>query len=548
MLFKVQRSRSTMESTSLLIIALLAIIITVLIHRRNYSAVIKQLRGPPVDSWLLGHDYAVNYQDQVGDLQFAWFREYGTAFRGAAPYGQSVLVLGDPKGLQHVLHGSGYRYPKALDSDYNTAMLFGRGIVTVAGSIHQRHRKVMNPAFSAAQLRTFLSLFQRSAKKFSGKLIDIVEGGQSSINMAPWLGKLTLDIIGESAFGYQYGALDNEDDKLAKTLNNLFCDSELFPSRAAILLSALPRVLPKPLLQVLNLIPSRRRKHFSSFNVAAQNVGRELLQEKVNENDFDSSTGKDVLSILARANSQEEEKKRLSDDEVLAQIATLTLAGHETTASTLTWCLFELCNHPEQQDRIRAEIAKVRSRYATKGELTSTDYDGMPFMNAVIKETLRFHPIVPALVRVAACDDVIPLTDPIITSTGVKLTEIPVEKGQLVKIEIGYYNRNPTVWGSDADVWNPDRFLGELDKQTPVGVFANLLTFSAGVRSCIGWRFAVMELQVILFELLETFKFTFSKAGIDIKRQPAGIMIPMVRDEMSKGSQMPLRLVPSPVE
>ncbi|KAK0204382.1 cytochrome P450 [Desarmillaria ectypa] len=536
-----------MEHTSLLIVALLAITITVLIARRRHS-VIKQLRGPPVDSWLLGHDYALNHQDQVGDLQFAWFREYGTAFRGAAPYGQSVLVLGDPKGLQHVLHGSGYRYTKPLDSDYNTSMLFGRGLATVAGSTHQRHRKVMNPAFSAAQLRTFLSLFQRSAKKFSGKLIDVVEEGQSSINIAPWLGKLTLDIIGESAFGYQYGALDDENNKLANILNNLFYNSELFLSRAEILFSALPRVLPKPLLKVMDLIPSRRRKHFSSFNVAAKKVGQKLLKENIEGNDLDSSTGKDVLSILARANSQEEENKRLSDDEVLAQIATLTLAGHETTASTLTWSLFELCNHPEQQDRIRTEIAEVRSRYATKGELTSADYDSMPFMNAVIKETLRFHPIVPALLRVAACDDVIPLTEPIVTSTGTKLTEIPVEKGQLVGIAIGYYNRNPTVWGSDADVWNPDRFLGELDKQTPVGVFSNLLTFSAGVRSCIGWRFAVMELQVILFELLESFKFTFYKAGVDIKRQHAGLMIPMVRDEMSKGPQMPLHLIPSPIQ
>ncbi|KAG7444713.1 cytochrome P450 [Guyanagaster necrorhizus] len=536
-----------MHPTSLFIVSLLAIITAICTSKRKRSGV-KQLRGPTVDSWLLGHDYAVQYQDQVGDLEYAWFREYGAAFRGAAPYGQSVLFLGDAKGLQHVLHGSGYRYPKTPDSDYNTNILFGKGIATVAGSVHQRHRKVMNPAFSAAQLRTFLSLFQRSAKKFSGKLIAIVDGGESSINIAPWLGKLTLDIIGTSAFGYEYGALDDENNKLANTLNNLFHDSELLLSRAAILFATLPRVLPKSLIQILDLIPSRRKKHFSNFKVAAQNAGREVLKENVEGNDLDSSTGKDVLSILARANAQEEEKKRLSDDEVLAQIATLTLAGHETTASTLTWTLFELCNHPAQQDRIRAEIAQVRSRYQTKGELTSADYDSMPFMNAVIKETLRFHPIVPSLLRSAACDDVIPLTDPVITSAGVKLTEISVEKGQLVDISIGYYNRNPTVWGSDADVWNPDRFLGELDKQTPLGVFANLLTFSAGVRSCIGWRFAVMELQVILFELLESFKFSFPKAGIDIKRKPAGIMIPVVGDEMSKGTQMPLRLIPSPIQ
>ncbi|KAG7444714.1 cytochrome P450 [Guyanagaster necrorhizus] len=535
-----------MEPTSLFIVALLAIAIIILISRQKRS-VVNQLRGPPVDSWLLGNEYAIKHQDQVGDLDFPWYREYGAAFRGAVCYGQDVLVLGDAKGLQHVLHGSGYRYPKLPDTDYNMNILFGRGIVTVAGSIHQRHRKVMNPAFSAAQLRTFLGVFQRSAKKFSGKLTDMAENGQLNIDTKLWLGKLTLDIIGESAFGYKYGAVDDENDKLANILSTLFYDAGALPSRAGILFSALPRIMPKPLLQLMDLIPSRQKTHFSSFNVAAKKVGRELFKENVEGKDFDSSSGKDVLSILARANAQEEEKKRLSDDEVLAQIATLTLAGHETTASTLTWTLFELCNHPAQQDRIRAEIAQVRSRYQTKGELTSADYDSMPFMNAVIKETLRFHPIVPTLFRVAACDDIIPLADPVTTSTGVKLTEIHVEKGQLVEIGIGYYNRNPTVWGSDADVWNPDRFLGQLDKQTTVGVYANLLSFSAGVRACIGWRFAVMELQVILFELLESFEFALPNASIDIKRQHAGLMIPMVRDEMSKGTQMPMRLIPSPI-
>ncbi|KAG7443769.1 cytochrome P450 [Guyanagaster necrorhizus] len=282
--------------------------------------------------------------------------------------------------------------------------------------------------------------------------------------------------------------------------------------------------MPKPLLQLMDLILSQKKTHVSSFNVAAKTLGREFFKENVEGKDFDSSSGKDVLSILA--------------NEVLAQIASLTLAGHETTASTLTWSLFELCNHPEQQNRISAEILQVRSRHGSTGKLTSEDYDSMPFMNAVIKETLRFHRIAPALLRVLACDNVIPLSDPVTTSTGVKVTEIPVEKGQLVEIGIGYYNRNPTVWGSDADVWNPDRFLGELDKQTPVGVYTNFLTFSIMIFKNIypntttrRWSpllywlafFAVMELQVILFELIESFKFALPKAGINIKRRMLGL-------------------------
>ncbi|KAK0449894.1 cytochrome P450 [Armillaria borealis] len=531
-----------METAILLLSTFLVIALSTLLLRRRRS-VVKQLRGPPSNSWLFGHEYMTQHQDQVGDLEYSWYREFGSAYRAAGCYGQDILAIADPKALQYITQGAGYRYPKSADFEFSLNFLFGLGILTAAGSVHQRHRKVMNPAFSAGQLRTFLSLFQRTTRHFSLKLTDIIEGGQSTLNMNQWLGKLTLDIIGQSAFGYQFGGIDNDDNELTKMLNNLFHDAGVLPSRAAVLISAVPRVLPTPLLYLISLIPSRVKKRYTDLNVLMKDTGRQVLKQNL-EGGVASSNGKDILSILARANADEEQKKRLSDDEVLAQVATLTLAGHETTASTLTWLLYELCNHPEHQKRIRQEIAEVRTRVGAEDDLSSTDYDSMPFMNAVIKETLRLYPILPAIMRVAGSDDVIPLLEPVTTSTGAKLTGIPVKKGQLIQLGIGYYNRHPTVWGPTANVWNPDRFLGELDKTTPVGVYANVLSFSGGVRSCIGWRFAVMEMQAVIFELVESFKLSLPKEDLQIKRQPAFIMLPMVRDEMAKGTQMPLHLTP----
>ncbi|KAK0449920.1 cytochrome P450 [Armillaria borealis] len=529
-----------METVILLLTTFLVIALSTRLLRRRRS-VVKQLRGPPSNSWLLGHEYMTQHQDQVGDLEYSWYREYGGAYRAAGCHGQDILAIADPEALRYIMQVAGYRYPKTADFDFNLNILLGLGIVTAAGSVHQRHRKVMNPAFSAGQLRTFLSLFQRTTRHFSRKLTDLIEGGRSTLNMNQWLGKLSLDIIGESAFGYQYGGIDNDDNELTKTLNNLFHDAGVLPSRAAVLISTLPRVLPGPLLYLLGLIPSRLKQRYTDFNVLMKEIGHQVLKQNF-EGGVTSSTGKDILSILARANADEEQKKCLSDDEVLAQVVSLTLAGYETTSSILSWLLYELCNHPEQQKRIQQEIAEIRTRVRAEDELSSADYDGMPFMNAVIKETLRFRPIIPAIMRVAGSDDVIPLLEPVTTSTGAKLTGIPVKKGQLIQLGIGYYNRHPTVWGPTANVWNPDRFLGELDKTTPVGVYANVLSFSAGVRSCIGWRFAVMEMQAAVFELVESFEFSLPKE--EIKRQPAFIMLSMVRDEMSKGTQMPLHLAP----
>ncbi len=173
-------------------------------------------------------------------------------------------------------------------------------------------------------------------------------------------------------------------------------------------------------------------------------------------------------------------------------LSTVILAGHETTASTLTWLLYELSRHPQDQNMMREEIRELRTKLPRGTEFTMSHLDSMTFTNACMKvsrqfaptpsqhsyhlqEVLRLHPIVPALVRTAGRDDVLPLALPIVTKDGETLTELPIQKGQDVIVSICAYNRLPSVWGSDADEWNPRRFLDmSKEKQTSVGVYANL--------------------------------------------------------------------------
>ncbi|THU75383.1 cytochrome P450, partial [Dendrothele bispora CBS 962.96] len=172
--------------------------------------------------------------------------------------------------------------------------------------------------------------------------------------------------------------------------------------------------------------------------------------------------------------------KCLDDNEVLSQMATIILAGHETTASTMTWMLYELARHPEDQRRVREEIQDLRKRKREARqdeEFNSNDYDSMKFFNVVIKETLRLYPIVITLFRYTDRDDVIPLEEPVVSASGEKLKEIPVGKGQRVHINIMGYNKSKSIWGPDAHMWNPERFLN-VKKGSTLGVYANLLTFS----------------------------------------------------------------------
>ncbi|THU75578.1 cytochrome P450 [Dendrothele bispora CBS 962.96] len=204
--------------------------------------------------------------------------------------------------------------------------------------------------------------------------------------------------------------------------------------------------------------------------------------------------------------------------------------------------------HPEHQQRILEEIHAVKSAKLDAGEdagFTSHDYDSMPFFNACIKETLRMYPIVVTLARCTDRDDVIPLSEPVISTSGEKLAHIPVKKGQRVIIDITSYNRLKSAWGEDADKWNPERFLQPktLQQMTSLGVYSNLLTFSAGVRACIGWRFALQEMQAIIAGLIPMFEFSIDPT-IDIYRAQLGGMVPMVRGKEAEGSQLPLKVKP----
>lgn len=372
-------------------------------------------------------------------------------------------------------------------------------------------------------------------QKWTDEVISPDPTGQPLINVTPWLSRTTLDIIGEAGFDFHFGSLDNEKTPLAKHYENLFLDSTLYPSRLDLVFKALWCYIPQPILHFVRYLPSREYRRFRLYSDYIRSFARGLIKESIVKGD-----GKDMISVLLRANLSSDPNSKMSEDETIAQISTLLLAGHDTTSNTMTWFLWELSKHPESQDRIRAEIEAVRAQNGEKC-LSPADLDSMVYTQAALKESMRLHPIVWMLRRIAERDDVIPLAFPITTRSGEKVSSIPVGKGTPIDILIGAYNRLPEIWGQDADEWNPDRFLNiDKTKQTNVGLFANLLNFSSGLQGCIGWRFAILEIQVITTMLLENFAFSLPPQSekTRIYRRPGGIMIPMVESE--QGSWMGL--------
>jgi len=173
----------------------------------------------------------------------------------------------------------------------------------------------------------------------------------------------------------------------------------------------------------------------------------------------------------------------------------------------------------------------------------------MPYTIAVIKETLRFYPVLYHIHRRASRDDVLPLTQPITTRSGKVIHELPIRKGTRIVASIAGYNRNKDLWGEDAHVFNPERWLSGTAKEkkaTSLGVYANLMTFLGGARACIGWRFALIEIQAFITEIIGKFEFALTDKSKRVRRESSELMTPTVEGEVENGVQLPLRVSVAP--
>ncbi|PBL04613.1 PAH-inducible cytochrome P450 monooxygenase PC-PAH 1 [Armillaria gallica] len=525
-------------------IAYLFVAVPLRLWKRRYT--IRKIRGPPRPSFLLGHEHLLRSRQHIGDLEMEWYQQYGAVYRTGGCFGQDILFVADPKALQYIFHSSGYRFTKTRDSRFITDAAMGQGIGTVDGSVHQRQRKILGPAFATSQLRLFLKVFQTSALKLIEKTNEDVGEGKE-VNVLQWTRKLSLDIIGITSFRYKFDSINDGQTELMVALDNIGSgEAQMWPKKWELLFIALWRILPEWVLFLLEWLPSRAAMPLKRFRDVATKVSRLIFEKQLIEvaNDPNPSE-KDIVNVLVMSHLANDAKKKMSDPEIDSQLAAFILAGRNTTAGVLAWLLYDLSRHPEIQTKVREEISTAKSN--APRALTWDDYDAMVWLNAVIKEVLRYHPLVYGLLREASQDDVLPLAEPIITSDGQSCSEIPISKGQVIFASVYTYNRLPLVWGHDAAEWNPRRFLEDREmKQESLGAYANLMTFSGGIRGCLGWRFAVMEMQSVVTELLSNFEFSIPKGAPELQHGPVDstALIPIVLGKADEGPQVPLLVTP----
>ncbi|BGP16891.1 hypothetical protein JCM10213_007336 [Rhodosporidiobolus nylandii] len=536
---------------------------------------LRDVPGPPPDSFWSGN-LARIFAEEPGASHIEWSRKYpGGAVKYSGFAGDQRLLLTDPTALNYVLLSNAYSFPKPDEVRGDLAMILGKGILFAEGDDHRRQRRIMQPSFSAAHLRELVPLFFEQAHKLSDiwkdhlkkdyvedaawKDADAVaaykatrKSGEMVIDVLRWFNRVTLDIIGLAGFGYYFGALDQEENPLAKAFGTMF-SAKIASRRPTVKTIMTARAVGMviralPVLKIADWLPYGRVKRVrEGFRILQEESEKIIVskQNAVEKDGLDSIRGsKDLIALLLKS-IQNDGKASMTNTELRGQLTTFLLAGHETTSTALTWTLYALSRMPEKQERLRQEVRAARAKAAMEGraELESHELDALEYLDA--REILRLEAPVTATVRHAAHDDHIPLSSPIPSAVDPSRTisSITVEEGQTIFIPILAVNRNKEIFGEDADEFRPERWIeGEGEKKTNVGAWSNILTFLAGPRSCIGFKFALLELKALLSVVIDDFEFSLRNEDLKIERRSQIVTRPLIVGEETLGTRMPLRV------
>ncbi|OAX39240.1 cytochrome P450 [Rhizopogon vinicolor AM-OR11-026] len=523
------------------------------VYRRYTRISLADVPGPESASFIMGNVKEL-YQSQAAETDFKWQAQYGDVVRFKSLFGEDQLMISDPAALQYIFAKSGYRFPKQEDRRILSLLLNGRGILFADGDDHKRHRKVMLPGFGAPESKAFLPIFQGCVESMSNKWMDIISNSkeQSAVfNIPKWLSRATFDAIGEAAFDIRFGSIDNNENELGRAYGSMMTNLFAAPSVGQIFFQGITKYIPLRILEYFgNNGKNPRVVRMRETGIIATSVAKQMVEDKA-EMLLQGKGSRDVFSLLVKANMDADAKAKLTDEELFAQMRTILFAGHETTANTLSWALFELAKRPDIQSRLREEIRETEATVLARGdtEFTMADLDAMSYTTAVVKEVLRFCPVIYEVHRYASQDDILPLLQPITTRSGKVIHQLPIPKGIRIVASIAAYNRNKDLWGEDAHMFNPERWLNGTasDKKfTSVGVYANLMTFLGGVRGCIGWRFAVIEMQAFMTEIVGKFELALTDKSERVRREACLVMVPTVEGEAEYGPQLMLRVSVAP--
>ena len=392
--------------------------------------------------------FDVGSTDDSLERMIELFARHGDTYRVYVPARRSyTYVVHHPDDVKRVLVANHRNYTKGVGLD-RVRILLGKGIMTSEGELWKRQRYMMQPLFHRRVISGFAELIAQANDRWIERWEGLARCGEL-INLTDEMSELTLEMVLRSIFGRDL-------DRLSQQLGgNPF--------------------------EVVTKEQSRDLQFAYKFRSLTKLVAQLIAQRRASEEEH-----VDYVAMLMNARDKETGAP-MGERELIDEVMTLIVAGHETTASGLNWTWYLLSQHPQVESRLHAEIDAAADVPAP----SLTQMEELRYTRQVIDESLRLYPPGWVLSRRTIEADV--------------LGGYPVPAGTNVLLPLYLLHRHPHFW-KDPEAFEPGRFAPEHEAERPRFAY---MPFAAGPRHCIGESFALYEMLVHLYKVARRYRLRY---------------------------------------
>jgi cytochrome P450 len=371
--------------------------------------------------------------------------------------GRSSFILNTPDAIRHVLVDNFENYTRTPAGIRVLRPMLGEGLLIAEGRAWKYQRRTLAPAFTPRAVATLVPHMLAATDETVSKLRA---ASNAPVDLRQAMQRMTLEIAGRTMFSFGM-------DRHGAALRDFVMEYGERLARPHFLDLLLPLSWPSP----QDFSRARFRKRWTAF------VGM-LMAERRAAGKNENAPPRDLFDLMGAARDPET-GKAFTDEQLGDQVATMILAGHETTATALFWSLYLLALDPATQEELAAEVQAVTANGAL-------EIERLKFTRAVVDETMRLYPPAFLIARAAAGPDMV--------------AGMPVKKKDVIMIAPWLLHRHEKLW-RDPNAFVPSRFM----TGTPPDRFA-YLPFGVGARVCIGAHFALVEATLALAKIIGAFR------------------------------------------
>ncbi len=388
------------------------------------------------------------------------YNKWGDTVCLRTPQGDSVVMIAHPQDVETVLKQKASAFPKGRRY-HELIPVLGMGLVNSDGALWRGQRRVVQKQFSQQGTLDFLPIINRYSHRLLAEWGR--EGDSFQRDVADDMLRTTFSIAGDAFFGTGL-------EKHAESIRRNFKFALSIAQSRMFQPVKLPLSFPTP-------------KH-ARFHSAIKSI------DSIIYGIIDNYLEKDLLEencVLARMiaalkkDGQELDRQQLRDE-----VCTILMVGHETSSVSLCWLLHFLSVHPRVQDRLAEEVLA----HQWEGTPSPQDVQSLPYLAAVLNESLRVYPSVPFVLREAAHE--------------CELGGYRVKKGSTVVISPWVIHRHKTFWKKPEN-FEPERWLNRENEKFPAGAY---IPFGLGPRTCLGEFMAQLEIKIIVADIVRNYRIS----------------------------------------